>query len=176
MSNKSGDSDFSGGGGGCRNLLRLVSRVEQRICMSCFSFACILSLFYAFTSCLKLNKNVHLLISIRTWVVCSLVLQDNYHRKIVCFCLSQRPVDWLEEADRQLYLTTPTTGNYHEGRPQQRRRIDFVLVYSLGVRDSIINKQRRQAFQQRLESVGFIIEEQDIVGGLVNSIHWKVHF
>ncbi|CAF0801518.1 unnamed protein product [Adineta ricciae] len=100
MSNKSGDSDFSGGG--CRNLLRL------------------------------------------------------------------RPVDWLEEADRQLYLTTPTAGNYHEGRPQQqqRRRIDFVLVYSLGVRDSIINKQRRQAFQQRLESVGFIIEEQDIVGGL----------
>jgi hypothetical protein len=43
-----------------------------------------------------------------------------------------------------------------------------VLVYSLGVRDSAINKQRRQAFQQKLQAVGFQIEEQDIVGGLVN--------
>ncbi|CAF0829888.1 unnamed protein product [Rotaria sp. Silwood1] len=78
--------------------------------------------------------------------------------------LRLRPVDWLEEADRQLYLTTPSTGNNNDCR--QRRRIDFVLVYSLGVRDSAINKQRRQAFQQKLESVGFEIEEQDIVGGL----------
>ncbi|CAF4893597.1 unnamed protein product, partial [Rotaria magnacalcarata] len=45
--------------------------------------------------------------------------------------------------------------------------IDFVLVYSLGVRDSALNKQRRQAFQCKLESVGFEIEEQDIVGALV---------
>lgn len=74
-------------------------------------------------------------------------------------------MDWLEEADRQLYLTTATTGNHHDCR--QRRRIDFVLVYSLGIRDSLLNKQRRQAFQHRLKSVGFEIEEQDIVGGLV---------
>ncbi|CAF1107106.1 unnamed protein product, partial [Rotaria sordida] len=66
--------------------------------------------------------------------------------------------------DRQLYLTTPNVGRTNDCR--QRRRIDFVLVYSLGVRDSIINKQRRQAFQHNLESVGFKIEEQDIVGGL----------
>ncbi|CAF1181091.1 unnamed protein product [Adineta steineri] len=78
--------------------------------------------------------------------------------------LRLRPVDWLEEADRQLYLTTPSTGNNNDSR--QRRRIDFVLVYSLGVRDSAVNKQRRQAFQHKLESVGFIIEEQDIVGAL----------
>ncbi|CAF2736974.1 unnamed protein product [Rotaria sp. Silwood2] len=78
--------------------------------------------------------------------------------------LRLRPVDWLEEADRQLYLTTPSIANNNDCR--QRRRIDFVLVYSLGVRDSAINKQRRQAFQHNLESVGFEIEEQDIVGGL----------
>jgi hypothetical protein len=64
-------------------------------------------------------------------------------------------------------LTTPSTVNSNDCRQQQRRRIDFVLVYSLGVRDSAINKQRRQAFQHKLESVGFEIEEQDIVGGLV---------
>jgi hypothetical protein len=63
-------------------------------------------------------------------------------------------------------LTTSSTGNNHDFR--QRRRIDFVLVYSLGVRDSAINKERRQAFQHKLESVGFEIEEQDIVGGLVD--------
>jgi len=65
-------------------------------------------------------------------------------------------------------LTTPSTGNNNDCRQQQRRRIDFVLVYSLGVRDSAINKERRQAFQHKLESVGFEIEEQDIVGGLVD--------
>jgi hypothetical protein len=64
-------------------------------------------------------------------------------------------------------LTTPSISNNNDSR--QRRRIDFVLVYSLGVRDSTINKQRRQAFQRKLQSVGFIIEEQDIVGGLVDS-------
>lgn len=65
-------------------------------------------------------------------------------------------------------MTTPSTGNNNNNDwRQQRRRIDFVLVYSLGVRDSVLNKQRRQAFQQKLESVGFEIEEQDIVGGLV---------
>lgn len=79
--------------------------------------------------------------------------------------LRLRPVDWLEEADRQLYLTTPSTGNNNDCR-QARRRIDFVLVYSLGVRDSALNKQRRQAFQRKLQLVGFEIEEQDIVGGL----------
>jgi hypothetical protein len=62
-------------------------------------------------------------------------------------------------------LTTPSIGNNNHCR--QRRRIDFVLVYSLGVRDSVLNKQRRQAFQHKLQSVGFEIEEQDIVGGLV---------
>ena len=66
-------------------------------------------------------------------------------------------------------MTTPSTGNNNNNDwRQQRRRIDFVLVYSLGVRDSVLNKQRRQAFQQKLESVGFAIEEQDIVGGLVD--------
>ncbi len=65
-------------------------------------------------------------------------------------------------------MTTPSTGNNNDCRQHQRRRIDFVLVYSLGVRDSVINKQRRQAFQHKLESVGFEIEEQDIVGGLVD--------
>ncbi|CAF4853775.1 unnamed protein product [Rotaria socialis] len=78
--------------------------------------------------------------------------------------LRLRPVDWLEEADRQLYLTAPSSGTTNDCR--QRRRIDFVLVYSLGVRDSALNKQRRQAFQRKLESVGFEIEEQDIVGAL----------
>jgi hypothetical protein len=63
-------------------------------------------------------------------------------------------------------LTTPSTGNNNDCR--HRRRIDFVLVYSLGVRDSAINKQRRQAFQHKLQSVGFQIEEQDIVGALVD--------
>jgi hypothetical protein len=62
-------------------------------------------------------------------------------------------------------LTASSTGNNNDWR--QRRRIDFVLVYSLGVRDSLVNKQRRQAFQHKLQSVGFEIEEQDIVGGLV---------
>jgi hypothetical protein len=85
--------------------------------------------------------------------------------KELLFCF-KRPVDWLEEADRQLYLTTPSTGNNNDCR--QRRRIDFVLVYSLGVRDSATNKQRRQAFQRKLQSVGFEIEEQDIVGTVVS--------
>lgn len=66
-------------------------------------------------------------------------------------------------------MTTPSAGNNNNNNNrQQRRRIDFVLVYSLGVRDSATNKQRRQAFQQKLESVGFEIEEQDIVEGLVD--------
>ena len=84
---------------------------------------------------------------------------------------SQRPVDWLEEADRQLYLTPASTGNNNDFR--QRRRIDFVLVYSLGVRDSVVNQQRRRAFQQKLQSLGFEIEEQDIVGGLVGDQQFK---
>jgi len=59
-------------------------------------------------------------------------------------------------------LTTASTGNNNDCR-RAHRRIDFVLVYSLGVRESTVNKQRRQAFQRKLESVGFEIEEQDIV-------------
>jgi hypothetical protein len=66
-------------------------------------------------------------------------------------------------------LTTTSSGNNQESRV--RRRIDFVLVYSLEVRDPVsyaLNEQRRRAFQRKLQAVGFEIEEQDIVGGSVS--------
>ena len=151
MSSKSAASSISGGGG-VRTLLRHVSSGAP--------------------ADMHLVSFVYLFFSIPSWVN----LHLTFSRLDPCLALFQRPVDWLEEADRQLYLTTPSTGNNHDSR--QRRRIDFVLVYSLGVRDTAsntTNKLRRQAFQRKLESVGFEIEEQDIVGGLVmsRSLVWR---
>ncbi len=59
MSNKSAGSSASGAGS--RTLIRLVSKRKLRIYMSCFSFACILYLFFNLPSCIKANTNVHLL-------------------------------------------------------------------------------------------------------------------
>jgi len=95
MSSKSASSTVSGGG--CRTLLRLVSKRKLRICMSCFSFAYILYLFFNLPSCVKTNKCVHLFINIWFIAICYLIFWYKYKRIIIFLSVLliglKRPID-----------------------------------------------------------------------------------